>query len=528
MGNEINKYEISSSVEDERIIFPGFSTNLSENEDKEDKSNEKKKVIDKEHTTISKIFKAKLEEEGNDNFTYLDEYLGILLSLGKEPKFRINDLDEIIHQLIKDKENPLKYLFNTYHRSIVMIEIKFRKEYDKTYKQIHRILANYISNILTDPSIFNINISEDEKYQNFKEYLTECNMNELGFFLYDIGLGNSSDEKVLKTVFGFFFRYINEYNIENFKSFIKSNYKESLVKNMIILKSLFIAFPQIIKIYVDVSLQIKYNFYYNGKIFQKENYICKYIDVSPFEGNLTEMRSVININKPKRETDLVIDNYTDKLNKYLSEVAEFFIVMFIKDPFNSILDWAYELIKLNLDKLKLYNNNNNQNSSSDGFLLNIIIILNKIIFKEYENGIQDEERYSDFIFKIVGKIDSLFTLTEDKIPFSKFDRINPEIVKEIIKDKDLIPQGFNIYTKLFFIQEIIISITLKNFMNFVDMFSKTFHEILISLKHSNLRIDIESQNMITLELFFLIYLRNKEFNKYLLRFSEISTFLIFL
>ena len=240
------------------------------------------------------------------------------------------------------------------------------------------------------------------------------------------------------------------------------------------------------------------------------------------------MRSVININKPKRETDLVIDNYTDKLNKYLSEVAEFFIVMFIKDPFNSILDWAYELIKLNLDKLKLYNNNNNQNSSSDGFLLNIIIILNKIIFKEYENGIQDEERYSDFIFKIVGKIDSLFTLTEDKIPFSKFDRINPEIVKEIIKDKDLIPQGFNIYTKLFFIQEIIISITLKNFMNFVDMFSKTFHEILISLKHSNLRIDIESQNMITLELFFLIYLRNKEFNKYLLRFSEISTFLIFL
>ena len=72
---------------------------------------------------------------------------------------------------------------------------------------------------------------------------------------------------------------------------------------MIILKSLFIAFPQIIKIYVDISLQIKNNFFYNGKIFQKENYICKYIDVSPFEGNLTEMRSVLNINKPKRETE---------------------------------------------------------------------------------------------------------------------------------------------------------------------------------------------------------------------------------
>ena len=524
MGNEINKSEISSSIEDERIIFPGFSSNLSENEDKMDKSNEKKKVIDKEHTTISKIFKAKLEEEGNDNFTYLDEYLGILLSLGKEPKFRINDLDEIIHQLIKDKENPLKYLFVTYHRSIVMVEIKFRKEYDKTYKQIHRILANYISIILTDPSILNINISEDEKYENFKQYLTECNMDELGFILYDIGLGNGSDEKALKTVFGFFFRYINEYNREKFKSFIKSDYKKSLVKNMIILKSLFIAFPQIIKIYVDISLQIKNNFFYNGKIFQKENYICKYIDVSPFEGNLTEMRSVLNINKPKRETELDINNYTNELNKYLSKVAEFFIVMFIKDPFNSILDWAYELIKLNLDKLKLYNNN--QNSSSNGFLLNIIIILNKIIFKEYEKGTQNEETYSDFIFKIVGKIDALFTLTEDKIPFSKFDRANPEIVKEIIKDEGLIPPEFNIYTKLFFIQEIIISITLKSFMDIVDMFSKTFHEI-ISLKGGKFRIDIETQNMLTIELFFRIYLSNKEFNKYLLRFSEISTFLIF-
>ena len=49
--------------------------------------------------------------------------------------------------------------------------------------------------------------------------------------------------------------------------------------------------------------------------------------------------------------------------------------MFTKDPFNSILDWAYELIRLNLDKLKLYQNN--KNLSSNGFLMHIIIILNK-------------------------------------------------------------------------------------------------------------------------------------------------------
>ena len=525
MGNEINQSQIDSSIEDEHIIFPGYSSILSQQGENNDNPSPNKKVIDKEHITISKVFKVTLEEEQSDKFTFLEEHLGILLSLGKDPKFRINDLDEIIRYLITDKSNPLDFLFATYHRSITMIEIKFRKEYDESYKQIHRILANYISSLLTDPSLLNKNIKENEKYESFKKYLIGCDMDELGFFLYDIGLAISSDEKALNIVFGFFFRYINEYNNENFKNFIKSNYKESLVKNMIILKSLFIAFPQIIKIYVDISLKNKK--FFTGYSFQKENYICKYIDVSPIEGELSIMRSVINLNKPKRESDIIIENYTNKLNKYLHEVAEFLIVMFVKDPFNSVLDWAYELIRLNLDKLKLYQKN--ENLSTNGFLMHLIIILNKIIFREYEKGVQDEERYSDFIFKIVGKIDALFTLTENKIPFSKFDRTNPEIVKAIIKDEnsnELIPPTFNIYTKLFFIQEIIISIVLKNFMTMVENFSRKVQDK-ISETGGNYKGDIDLQNMIILEQFLMVYLGNKEVHKGLLRFSEVSTFLIF-
>ena len=525
MGNEINQSQIDSSIEDEHIIFPGYSTNLSQQVENNDNPSPNKKVIDKEHITISKVFKVTLEEEQSDKFTFLEEHLGILLSLGKDPKFRINDLDEIIRYLITDKSNPLDFLFATYHRSITMIEIKFRKEYDESYKQIHRILANYISSLLTDPSLLNKNIKENEKYESFKKYLIGCDMDELGFFLYDIGLAISSDEKALNIVFGFFFRYINEYNNENFKNFIKSNYKESLVKNMIILKSLFIAFPQVIKIYVDISLKNKK--FFTGYSFQKENYICKYIDVSPIEGELSIMRSVINLNKPKRESDIIIENYTNKLNKYLHEVAEFLIVMFVKDPFNSVLDWAYELIRLNLDKLKLYQKN--ENLSTNGFLMHLIIILNKIIFREYEKGVQDEERYSDFIFKIVGKIDALFTLTENKIPFSKFDRTNPEIVNAIIKDEnsnELIPPTFNIYTKLFFIQEIIISIVLKNFMTMVENFSRKVQDK-ISETGGNYKGDLDLQNMIILEQFLMVYLGNKEVHKGLLRFSEVSTFLIF-
>ena len=525
MGNEINQSQIDSSIEDEHIIFPGYSTNLSQQVENNDNPSPNKKVIDKEHITISKVFKVTLEEEQSDKFTFLEEHLGILLSLGKEPKFRINNLDEIIRYLIMDKSNPLDYLFSTYHRSITMIEIKFRKEYDNSYKQIHRILANYICSLLTDPSLLNKNIKENEKYESFKKYLAGCDMDELGFFLYDIGLAISSDEKALNIVFGFFFRYIHEYNKENFQNFIKSNYKESLLKNMTILKSLFIAFPQVIKIYVDISLKNK-NFF-NGYTFQKENYICKYIDVSPIEGELSIMRSVINLNKPKRESDIIIENYTNKLNNYLHEVAEFLIVMFLKDPFNSVLDWAYELIRLNLDKLKLFQKN--ENLSSNGFLMHLIIILNKIIFREYEKGFQDEERYSDFIFKIVGKIDALFTLTENKIPFSKFDRTNPEIVNAIFKEEnssDLVPPTFNIYTKLFFIQEIIISIVLKNFMTMVENFSRKVQDK-ISETGGNYKGDLDLQNMIILEQFLMVYLRNKEVHKGLLRFSEVSAFLIF-
>ena len=525
MGNEINQSQIDSSVEDEHIIFPGYSNNLSQVDEKANDNSPNKKVVDKEHITISKVFKVTLDEEQSNKFTFLEEHLGILLSLGKEPKFRMNDLDEIIRYTITGKANPLDYLFDTYHRSITMIEIKFRKEYDNTYKQIHRTLANYIGTLLNDPTIFNKKINDKERYESFKKYLTTCDIDELGFILYDIGLGIENDEKALKNVFGYFFKYINEYNKENFKSLIKSNYKESLIKNMTILKSLFIAFPQIIKIYVDMSLQK--NLTFNGRIFQKENFICKYIDVSPIEGDLSDMRSVVNLNKPKREVDIIIDNYTHKLNNYLSEVAEFLIVMFSKDPFYSVLDWAYELIRLNLDKLKLYQNN--ELLASNGFLMNIMIILNKIIFREYEKGFQDEERYSDFIFKIVGKIDALFTLTEDKIPFSKFDRTNPEIVNAIIKDdnsKDLVPPTFNIYTKLFFIQQIVISIILKNFMNMVENFSNKVQEK-ISQTNGNYKGDLDLQNMIILEQFLMIYLRNKEAHKGLLRFSEVSSFLIF-
>lgn len=49
----------------------------------------------------------------------------------------------------------------------------------------------------------------------------------------------------------------------------------------------------------------------------------------------------------------------------------------------------------------------------------------------------------------------------------------------------------------------------------------------IAEKDGNFKNDVDLQNMIILEQFLMVYLRNKEVHKGLLRFSEVSTFLIF-
>ena len=165
--------------------------------------------------------------------------------------------------------------------------------------------------------------------------------------------------------------------------------------------------------------------------------------------------------------------------------------------------------------------------STNGFLMNVIIILNKLIFREFEKGIQSEQNYSNFIFKMVGKIDALFTLTNNYIPFNKFDRTNPELVNALIKDSnDNVPATFSIYTKLFFIQELFIFLVIKNFQNTVENFSRKIEQKSDECG-GNFKNDTDLQNMIILEQFLMVYLRNKEVHKGLLRFSEVSTFLIF-
>ena len=530
MGNQTNKSEINSTIEDKHLIFPGYSHKLSKS--KNSSNIDANKILDKEDTTISKIILATLNKNDNDLF-FLEDYVEYLTSKLKPKKFRIKDFEEITEFVMRYYENPLDYLFECYHRSIEIIEIKLRNDYDDSYKEIHRILAYYIGTILTDPKILDIKIDINKRYNSLKHYLRNCNIDELGFLLYDIEaeLSNSDNnddkngnQESTKLFFALYFQYIYEENKEKFRYFLVNNLKDSLSKNICILKTIFINFPYTINLYIDLSSRDK--IINNGYLFQKENYISKYMDISPYEGEVSHMKAIIDITKPQFETNKIINTWTDKFNKYLDEVADFFITMYIHDPSHSILDWAYNIVKLNLDKNKMIKNN--KTLSTNGFLMNAIIIINKIFFKEYESGSQNEYNYSNFIIKTVGNIDPLFTLSKYYLPFDKFDRTNPEIVENIINDEssiDLIPEDFNIYTKLFFLQQTIIALGLKNFVHTCENVAKLIKtKYLLCRNYNN---DSELESMTYINQFLNIYLNNKEINKDLLRFCEVSTFLIF-
>ena len=522
MGNELNKKKGFKVIEDEHLIFKGFSIDLS----KEKKNIEQNTIIieDKEDTLISNIFRISLNKDDKRKYLFLGEYYEFLLSQNNPIKFRIKNLEYIIEYLMKDYRNPLNYLFECYHRSIEMIELNPAHLYNNDYKEIHRILAYYIGTVLTEPEEIDMELDMTDRYNSFKKYLKYCNVDELGFCIYDITSEIEGHDVSLKLFFIYLFKAIHEQNLEK-KSFFFDNINQTLRKNISILSSVFLAFPYSIKYYLDLSFRdykIK-----NGVNFENQIHISKYLDISPFEGTLAEFKSIFSLNANKHEIKSILNDYITILNSYLNSVADFFLLLYELDDNKIVLDMTFEVIRLNMDKIKTMKNN--KILSKNTFLFNLLIILNKIFFKEYDEGMKNDYNLSKFIFKMVQNIDPLFTLTNNYIPFDKFDRMNPEIVQNFMEDQDyhdVIPKEFNIYTKLYFIHQTLTKFVISNFNSSYENIVKKIKALSI-LQGINLNDNSEISTLLYLEHLMDIYLRNRDCNKDLLRFSEISTFLIF-
>ena len=522
MGCELNYKNSFNAIEDEHLIFKDFSTKLC----KDKKNIEQNTIIieDKEDVLISNIFRITLDKNNKNKYLFLEEYYKFLLSQNNPTKFRIKNLEYIIEYLMNNYKNPLNYLFECYHRSIEMIEINPSQYYDNNFREIHQILAYYIGTVLTEPEELEMNLDMTDRYNSFKKYIKNCNPDELGFCIYDITSELEGHDLSLKLFFIYLFKSIHEQNLEK-KNFYFDNIKESLGKNISILSSVFLAFPYSVQYYLDLSFRdykIK-----TGFNFENQIYISKYIDISPLEGTLSDFKSIFSLSTSKFEINQLLNEYITILNSYLNMVADFLILLYELDKDKKILDMGFEVIRLNMDKIKTIKNN--KILSKNTFLFNLLIILNKIFFKEYDQGLNNDYNLSKFIFKIIENIDPLFSLSNKYIPFDKFDRMNPDIVRHFLEDQnldDLVPKEFNIYTKLFFIHETISYFVIQNFNSSYDSITKKIKAL--TLIHGyNINNDPEICTLLYYQQLMDIYLKNQDCNKDLLRFSEVSTFLIF-
>lgn len=407
-----------------------------------------------------------------------------------------------------------------------MIEKRFKSEYDSSYKQIRKVIANYITLLINCPENFDIQISKKEIYNQLKKYLHETDEEELGFFLMDIYFSVNSDPSCLSAVFAYLFNIIHEQNTstENKPHFFNM---EKLRKNMMLLASLFEKCPLVAEAYVQEAnfnpkLMNSNNLLMNGKNFQLQSYLGPYLSIAVFEADVNSLRNNFPINKSNQEVDSIIKSYTNKLNDYLHDFTYFIYTIYssTENCRSGLLNWTYSLISLNFDRTKMWQNS--QNSSSIGMLLNCLIVLLKILF-----DIQSHLKinYSDFIFKVVAHIDPLFTLSNNKINFSKFDRINPDLVKEIIENEgdESNYKEYNLYTELFFIISTISSLSIKSFDDEIQFISNKFEELL----NENKTNDPVFKDYNSILKSACCYLRNSEFSKNLLKFGEISSVFVF-
>lgn len=137
-------------------------------------TNQPKKDIDLEHVAFEKIFKITLDETKADKMKYVETYLAQLMSLDKEPKFRVNDIDSLIMIFISEEnKNIVSFLLSSYNRAYNIIEIKFKNELKDKFADFLKILASYLSLILLCPENFELETNKSKFESEFKKYVEE-------------------------------------------------------------------------------------------------------------------------------------------------------------------------------------------------------------------------------------------------------------------------------------------------------------------------------------------------------------------
>lgn len=248
-----------------------------------------KKPIDKEHSTIEKIFRISLSP--NDKFTYLETYHGQLLSESKEEAFRINDLDSIIMSIINHpnrKAEIINYMLETYHRAIEVIERRFKHDLEDKYQSVRREIASYLALIIYNPENFELTINRNEIVTHLIKYFNDTDDEELGFLFSDIISSTSDDFSFLEVVLSLIFNIIHLDNMNSKNTLL--NY-ERMRRNLQILLKMFVDNKIAREAYVVSSNFLPKNI--QGKQFQTVTYLGAYHNIISFEQDLNALKNTL-------------------------------------------------------------------------------------------------------------------------------------------------------------------------------------------------------------------------------------------
>jgi hypothetical protein len=178
------------------------------------------KNIDFEHVAIEKIFKITIEKEKADKLMYLENYSKGLIGLGKENKFRVNDLDNLIITLIDlEKNNIVDFFLTSFHRAYELIEVKFKKELLEKFSDTLKLLASYFAMVLTYPENFDITLVYEKVEEKLAKYINDTvdsNEDEVLKFFTLCFVSTEDNEESMKCVFNYIVNIINRQNIKCF------------------------------------------------------------------------------------------------------------------------------------------------------------------------------------------------------------------------------------------------------------------------------------------------------------------------
>jgi len=522
--NEINiDNKNINNVKEENT--PNNEINEKENSEKDNndikKEEEKpksqiKKNIDYENTTIEKVFHITLNEDNPKKYLYLELYLAQLLSYGKSPSFKLENLDDIILLLMNEptiKNNLLNYFLECFHRAYEIIEVRFKDVLGPNFSQIHLAIATYFGQIVSSPESFDINITKKEISQIIKDYYLKTSEEEFLFLFKDITQNCGDDIVSLSQVLHYLFEIMHQENL-NSQTFFKN---AAIKKNLNLLIKILQDYPKIREVFINDLLYNPTNV--NGRLKQVVSFFGPYLSCSPLDAPIEQLR-----NAYKQFTnDSELKSYISKLNNIIETLEEITNILDEYDE-EKTLDYFFSIINLNLDWQKTIKNFNI--ISSHGFLLNILFLSLNLFFYECHKKFGDEEnkKNKDYKVKVIKYINTKFCLNDKKIIFSKFNSIYSDAIKNYVNENKSKSESikYNRITKLFYICHSLMNYVLPAIMKFYMDASRAASQAFSTMGFNN----PQTRELIIKMRLFDVYVKNDKFVKNILEFNEITTFFL--